>query len=505
MRRYARLETGVFLAVWVLLLAAGRSRLFDDPGIFWHVAVGEQILSSGTFTDRDVFSFTRAGEPWAVYEWLGECVMALAHRAAGLDGLLLGSATLLAGLYAWLARRLVRAGFHPAWALLLVVLVLGASTSHFHARPHLATIALQAVTVALLAACDAGRIPLRRLFWLVPLFVLWTNAHGGVLGGIATVGLAAGGWCLLGVCGRESPVRGWRELAAAVLLVGACALTVVVNPFGRRVPETWLAIMRSPVVPLAVKEHGPPEWDRAYTWLVPLLGLVYLVLLASTGRRLPRATWLLPLAWCFLALDRVRHAPLFAVTTAVLLAEVLPYSRWRTRLGPAPGGAAPDRAGWRPALVPALVVAAALALHAARVPLPLVGSGWARLDPDHWPVGLLPELRACENAQRDGTPIFNEYALGGFLIYHTPGFRVFVDDRCEVYGDQWLADYIRAEWQDTDAMMADWEGRYRFDYALTWRGSHFDRWCRQSPGWALVGQTPGACFYRRQPAGVAAR
>jgi hypothetical protein len=336
---------------------------------------------------------------------------------------------------------------------------------------------------------------LRRLFWLVPLFVFWVNTHGGALGGIGTVGLAAAGWCAAWFLGLEGPVRDRRGLLALGLLVAGCVLAVLVNPFGSRLPQTWLWIVRSPVVPAIIKEHAPPDWDAPYAWLVPLLGLVYLCFLAGTWPRRPRVTWLLPLAWGYLAVDRVRHGPLFAVTTLVLLAEVLTHCRWRARFGPAPG----EPAGWRAALLPAGLVAAALVLQVTRVPLPLVGAGWARLDPDHWPVGLLPELRRWENAEPGGTPIFNEYALGGFLIYATPGFRVFIDDRCEVYGDRGLAEYARAEWRDTAEVMADWERRYRFDYALTWRGSRFDRHCEQSDGWVLVGRTSGACFYRRQP------
>ena len=34
--------------------------------------------------------------------------------------------------------------------------------------------------------------------------------------------------------------------------------------------------------------------------------------------------------------------------------------------------------------------------------------------------------------------------FGGFLIAYTPGLRVFIDDRCELYGDDRLIEYGRA-------------------------------------------------------------
>jgi hypothetical protein len=504
MRKWWGLQTGVFLVVWVGLLAAGRGRFFDDPGTFWHTAVGERILATHAVPACDEYSYTRAGEPWAAYEWLGECGMALAHRVSGLDGLLLVTVTLLAGLYAWLAGRLARAGMHPLWAVSLTALAAGVGASHFHTRPHLVTILLQAVTVHLLSRCDAGTLPLRRLAWLVPVFVVWTNVHGGVLGGIGTVGLVAAGWWVAPLAGWESPVRGWRGRLFLVLLVAGCVLAVLVNPYGVEVPRTWMWIMRSPVLPRAIKEHTPLEWNTSTGLLVALLAAAYLAFLAGTWPRRPRVTWLLPLAWLYLGCERVRHAPLFAATAVIVMAEMLPYTRWRTRLaGETEATTNPGGGGWRWALVPAVAVVVALVLQVAGARVPLVGRGWARLDPGHWPVDLLPQLRRFEHAEPGGTRIFNEYALGGFLIYCTPGYRVFVDDRCEVYRDAWLDEFTRAERQDTDRAMRDWQARYGFDYALTWRGSRFDEFLRGSAGWEAVGETGAVRFYRRGGAGLA--
>jgi hypothetical protein len=53
-------------------------------------------------------------------------------------------------------------------------------------------------------------------------------------------------------------------------------------------------------------------------------------------------------------------------------------------------------------------------------------------------VELLPDLQAYEKNHPPGTPIFNEMLYGGFLIYYTPHLRIFIDDRCELYGDEGL-------------------------------------------------------------------
>ena len=128
-------------------------------------------------------------------QWLAECGMAAVHRLAGWDGLLLATATLLAAVYAWIAARLLRGGLHllPASLLLAVAMLVGAP--QFHVRPLVLTIGLLGVTFAWLVDVEAGVKPPRQLWWLVPLFVLWTNLHGGVLAGLGTVGLCVAGWC----------------------------------------------------------------------------------------------------------------------------------------------------------------------------------------------------------------------------------------------------------------------------------------------------------------------
>jgi hypothetical protein len=233
-----------------------------------------------------------------------------------------------------------------------------------------------------------------------------------------------------------------------------------------------------------------------------LLGLVYVAALVGTLPRWPRPTWLLPLVWAYLTWTRVRHAPLFAVTAALAVAEMLPYTRWRERFCRAacdlPRLAGVRGVDWRPAALPVALVLAAVVLPAARVPLPVLGYGWGRLDPDHWPVELVPELRRYQYTQPGGTRIFNEYALGGFLICNAPGFRAFIDDRCEVYGDRWLVDYSRAEWLDAETYAREWERAYRFHFALTWRGSRFDQFYQDARGWTLVGRTKAVALYRRE-------
>ena len=59
--RFWRFETGVFLGIWLVLMATAWGSGIRDPGVPWHIVVGEQILTRGELVRMDPFSCTRAG------------------------------------------------------------------------------------------------------------------------------------------------------------------------------------------------------------------------------------------------------------------------------------------------------------------------------------------------------------------------------------------------------------------------------------------------------------
>jgi hypothetical protein len=497
-------ETAFFLILWFLLLWTGRSSLLRDPGTLWHTVVGERMIQTGDLVCSDPFSFTYGGQPWTPHQWLSEILMALLDRLGGLDALLLTTVTILAAIYAWIGGRLVRAGLHWMPAALLMALTVAASSYHFHARPHLVSIALVGWTYAQLCDFEANRINLRRLFWLIPVFMLWVNLHGGVLAGIALVGLAIAGWSAWKVLGQTSPVQSGQTLLALIGLVLGLGLATLVNPYGLEMLQAWRTIMTADL-PRFIQEHAPPDFRSSDGLMLALLAALYVFILLGTLRRWPRVTWLLPLVLFYLSLGRVRHGPLFAVTGMLAIAEMLPHCRWTAWLAskgsqlirvpteqdtPEPGLS--RWAGW---LIPGLVVVAALLLQVTGVQAPVVGQGWAVLDPAHWPVDLLPALRA-ENATARQR-IFNDLRFGGFLIRYAPDYEVFIDDRCELYGNDFLLAYDQAA-RENPAQIEAWRGQYGFQHALVLTGSAFDGHLRQSPEWTLVAESPAASLFRHR-------
>lgn len=499
MKKLFRPETAVFFLLFFTFLIGGRSRFFRDPGTFSHTAFGKHMLSSGSLIRTDYASFTAYGEPWIPQQWLSECAMALGHRFAGFDGLLVVTVALIAYLHAWIAGRLMHRGLHSLLALLIVALALAAGSHSFHVRPHILSILFLGFAFAVLCDFEAGRSKPAALLWLVPLCALWTNIHGGVLGGLATITMTILGWAFLRLITQPSPIKTYRQMCSLCGLAGACVLTVLINPYGLDMPRTWLSIMKSPIIPQIIQEHGP-IWKTG-NWMILLFGLFYMVSLIGIFPKRPRITWLIPLIWLALSCARVRHAPLFAVTAAIAMGDIFPNVRWAKwfsqkgsticRVGPS--DPSPRWHSPLPWVIPLGVVMAMIGYRAVAPANLLAGNSWAKLDPNHWPVSFLPVLQEYEESHPAGTPVFNDMLFGGFLIYFTPDLRVFIDDRCELYGDDRLLAYVDAKPREFKA----WEKQFGFDMALVKSEWSFDRYLKGAEGWDVVKQTSAATLYRR--------
>ena len=492
------------MGIFFFLLLAGRVMLLQDSDTFWHIAAGHQVLETGRFITTDPFTFTFQGEQWVAYEWMSECLLAVIDDVAGFDGLVLATAAMLAWFYAWVGGRLVRGGMHWIVALYILALAVSASSNNFQVRPHLCTIPFLGVTFSAICAVERKELDLHKLWWLVPLFALWTNLHGGVLGGIGTLGIAAAGWTAARFLKLNSPIETHRQLISLFALVAACSLAPLINPYGYKVIQTWQFIM-SAKLPEFIVEHAPMQVLSTRGLLVLMLAGLYGVIFLGTLRKMPCVSWLIPIVWFYLGLTRNRHVPLFAVLAVLTLPEMIPNSRWIDFLRRRQYFQQPESGPvkWHRAnlcifvsLPAALFLAAIIARSAVEQPAP--GGFFAKPHSKVWPEELLPDLRRYEKEHPPGTPIFNDMAFGGFLIYNTPDLRVFIDGRCELFGDTFFFQYLDLERNPEE--LEHWAEEYGFDAALVNSRSTFDRYLDTQETWTLIRRTPMASFYvRRKP------
>jgi hypothetical protein len=279
-----------------------------------------------------------------------------------------------------------------------------------------------------------------------------------------------------------------------------CTGTVVVNPYGPALPGAWLAILRSTELPRLVVEHA--SIAATGTWQVLVLAAVYIVALAGNWPRVPGATALLPLVWLALAAERVRNAPLFAVAATIAVAELLPATRWTSMLERQGTLVAKPRSAHPRARFPRVTwvaVAVAVALvpvaHRAARRDPLNEPMLASLDERLWPVSLVPAIEDAARGLPASSPVLNDVALGGFLLYEVPRLRVFIDDRFELYGDDFLRHAVAADppWLDAWVDCAD------VRLALAERGGALERYLVDAAGWRALASSDAAVLMARAP------
>ena len=126
-----------------------------------------------------------------------------------------------------------------------------------------------------------------------------------------------------------------NSLIEPFALLLALATTVLINPYGLALPREWLETLAMPL-PSFIVEHAPLDFADPLAWGTLALAAGYVAVLVGVFPQRPRTTWLVPLVWFVLALLRVRNAPLFGITAAIALADMLPHSRvgrWLQRRG----------------------------------------------------------------------------------------------------------------------------------------------------------------------------
>ncbi|MHB9156123.1 MAG: hypothetical protein ACYC5N_10645, partial [Endomicrobiales bacterium] len=85
-----------FLLAFVFL---GSIFPITDNDVWWHLETGEYLWQHKAIPRVDMFSYTIAGQPWIAFEWLAQLALFGVFQLAGLGGLTLFKASLVAGIF----------------------------------------------------------------------------------------------------------------------------------------------------------------------------------------------------------------------------------------------------------------------------------------------------------------------------------------------------------------------------------------------------------------------
>ena len=248
-----------------IVLAAALSPMASDT--WWQLRAGADMWASGRVLLTDTYSHTAAGAFWPNHEWLSQVIFYGVYRLGGLALLSLFAAALI--VTAWIITWNLAGG--PVLRRLAILLpALVPASEHWAPRPHAFSLLFLPLAVWLILR--------RRYFWLIPLFFVWANCHGGVLLGLV-VSAAALGAALF----HEPPASRAGTLKIVGLAFAGCVAAVSLTPLGL---SFWVEIPRS----LArIRQYPLDEWLAPRLSELPLapfwvLAAVFCVLLIVNRR-----------------------------------------------------------------------------------------------------------------------------------------------------------------------------------------------------------------------------
>lgn len=454
----------VLMLLLVFLMA---SRSPTDPDMFWHLRAGEETIEGHKPLLVDTMTFTKLGDRWVNHSWLSEVVIFLFYIFWGNFGLSLFVAFLATATMAVLYRSLPGGVFLRAGVVVLVCAVIAPVWSP---RPVQFSLLLFASLNWWLFRYQQRSVS---KMWLLPvLFILWSNLHGGYSFGFMLLGVTIGGLIFDRLFRPHAEhTMTWREIGRLADWTAISLVAVLINPNGLR---TWEIPFQTVGV---VATEYIQEWESidfhllsSMPYLVLLFGCIVAIGLSekkATGTELIGLTFfgassliaqrLVGVFALFAAVVLARHAESAFGAMLVQIQSTTAgekFRRWRESRK-----AKPIQPGLRRSLN--LTLAAVLAV-----------AGWIKLayvssEPvvdanlaTYYPVG------AVEYLNERGIPgnVLNDYGWGGYIDWHLRDYKVYLDGRADLYGDE-----IFMEWMDVIAAKPGWESilaGYNVDYIL---------------------------------------
>lgn len=474
---------GMLMVAALVIAAILVTEVERDPDFWWHLQTGQLLLANHlNLLGNDPYTYTVSGHHWTMHEWLFEVLVAVIYNSGGL-----GAIVAALSLLTWLGivAILLRARFHTRNRLALgmaVIVGVVAANPIWGPRDQMIDFTFSCVLLLVVERhlCRGGRI----LWLLPPLFLLWTNLHGGFVIGLTFLGLIAVAEAAGLRLGLPEPVPlrrcGWLALTAV-----GCLLVAMVNPNGPGILLYAWQTVSSPAQQALIQEWQSPNFhlEAVRPFAVMLVSLAAFLIF---NRRLRARDAVLVAVTAALSLESARNIALFVAAATPAYAEQL--ALLLERLG---GGLDARRRqlppfGFRVGVLAAVSVLLIGGYAALRLVPAVTTTPQALTYAQTYPVCAAQWLRSGPRDLR----IFNQYGEGGYLAWSLAG----TGDKVFIFGDAALmGDSLLYTYSDVVNVEPGWENTlegYDTQVVLADTGTAFDQVLRQSPRWMLVYHDP---------------
>jgi len=431
-----------FLGIFVLGI-----RNATDPDLWWHLRTGQLILQNHHLLLSDPFSFTRLGQPWIDHEWLSQILIYGLYKLTGWAGLIATFSILITVAYLLV---FIRCPGKPYIDGLMTVWAAIASVPSWGVRPQIFTLVLASLLLLILErSYDRARL----LWWIPLLTLLWVNLHAGYAVGIAFLLLFLVGDTLDLALIQRLPASTARLKSLATVTLLSLAV-IPLNPYGTALYRYPFETLHSPSMMAYIGEWQSPNFHEGRYIAMLLMLLALLTIPAISPKQLSVRQILLVVATTFAALRSVRHIPIFVLVAAPVLCSLLD-EKFRALYGRLFNNPTPLT---RTKLVLNTSLLAGFVVFSVFWIRHVIGQQHEAVAND-FPAAATAFIRAA----KPPAPLLNHYNWGGYFIWELyPEYKVFIDGRADVYGDDFLngfasAYYVRGK--SWDSQLEDWKIR----------------------------------------------
>jgi len=380
-----------------------------------HITNGKVFLEKGIVVSTNYYSYTQPDFSVVTHHWLSGVVFYLVHNLTGFNGLSFFY-IIVSGLTVFFFFKVAEEKSSIYVALLSSLLLIPLMASRKEIRPEGFSYLLMGIYYYLLTIFLKKKIEFK---FLVPVIlvlqVLWINLHLFFIIGIMIIGAFTFVEFI-----KQFVLRRKSHFKQFLILLVSATLVSLLNPYfiqGLLEPlnilkEYGYMIIENQTVFFMQKRR--PSFDYFYFKLLSVVFLYIGVHITISKRRVAYAVpVLLSLAFAILGYRAIRGIPIFALFMVPLVAlYVFEYLKMEKS----------DLFKWA---VGAFILLSFIPGH--YFSISDEGSG----------LGLAPEINLSAEFAKDNNlkgPIFNNYDIGGYLIYHFYEKEpVFVDNRPEAY------------------------------------------------------------------------
>ena len=428
----------------LLLIFIMAARAPVDTDMWWALRAGKETWGQKAPYTIDTMSYTFEGTYWNSHSWLFDLLLYGCYAAGHYYGLTFLVAILAAGTMALVWLQIPGPALFRSILILFSGLVVAPAWTQ---RPQIITMLLLSFTCLVLFWYQRQQ---RDWLWaLPPMMILWANLHAGYTLGLMAMGLVIAGEIADHLLFNNTEFRlDWFQIRKLILISIACGFAALLTPHGFGTWKIAFSTIGMQVNDI-ISEWTSPDFHQAS--MIPfLISLLVLLFVFGYRKKQIKASSLFTAVWfTYFSLTSRRHIAGYAITVMPILGRNLwpILKEWLISIKKFLNDYAPQ--WFKPRSLPKkskenkwinLILISILGfLAAGKV---IYAAHPVLMQQIYLPtVYPIEAIEMIKEKQYEGH-IFNDYNIGGFLTWETPDIPVYVDARADLYGDDFLLEWL---------------------------------------------------------------